>query len=70
MHDARFMADLIYLLSIELFSKEYPIDTTLANKGNKMATFISCWNAPNFLKWARAVSAPANDLKYFYDNAL
>ena len=67
MHDARFMADTIYLLSMELFSKEYIMDTTLANKVHKMAIFISVWHAPSFLKCAQAASAPANDLQYFYD---
>ena len=32
MHDARFMADAIYLLSMELFSKEFTMDPILANQ--------------------------------------
>ena len=67
MHDARFMADSIYLLSMELFSKEFTMDTTLTNKVHKMAIFIAVWHAPNFLKCAQAASAPANDLQLFYD---
>ena len=67
MHDARFMADSIYLLSMELFSKEFIMDTTLGNKVHKMAVFIAVWHAPNFLRCAQAASAPANDLQFFYD---
>ena len=59
MHDARFMADSIYLLSMELFSKEFIMDTTLSNKVYKMAVFIAVWHAPNFLSCAKAASASA-----------
>ena len=37
MHDARFMADAIYLLSMELFSTEYKMDQVLASNVHKMA---------------------------------
>ena len=67
MHDARFMADSIYLLSMELFSTAYHMEPSLANKVSKMAVFISVWHGPYFLKCSQAASAPANDLQYFYD---
>ena len=34
MHEARFMADAVYLLSMELFSNEYTMEPTLASKGS------------------------------------
>ena len=67
MHEARFMADAIYLLSMELFSKEYTIEPTLASNVHKMAVFIAVWHGPNFLKCGLASTAPSNDLNYFYD---
>ena len=67
MHDARFMADAIYLLSMELFSNEYKMDQLLARSVHKMAVFVAVWHGPNFLKCGLASSAPANDLQYFYD---
>ena len=67
MHDARFMADSIYLLSMELFSFEYIMESTLSNQVSKMAVFIAVWHGPNFLMFALAAAAPSNDLQYFYD---
>ena len=67
MHDARFMADSIYLLSMELFSTVYTMDPDLASKVHKMAVFVSVWHGPNFLRCGLACTAPANDLEYFYD---
>jgi hypothetical protein len=67
MHDARFMADAIYLLSMELFSDVYKMDQVLASNVHKMAVFVAVWHGPNFLKCGLASSAPANDLQYFYD---
>ena len=66
MHDARFMADAIYLLSMELFSKEFTMDSILSNQVHKMAVFIALWHGPKFLKCSMAATAPANDLTYFY----
>ena len=66
MHDARFMADAIYLISMELFSKEFTMDHILANQVHKMAVFIALWHGPKFLKCSLAATAPANDLTYFY----
>ena len=48
MHDARFMADAIYLLSMELFSNEYHMESTLANQVHNMAVFIAVWHGPYF----------------------
>ena len=67
MHEARFMADAIYILSMELFSKEHILDTKLSNQIHKMAVFIALWHGPNFLRCALASTAPRNDLNYFYD---
>ena len=67
MHEARFMADSIYLLSMELFSKEFIMDQRLSEQVHKMAVFISVWHGPNFLKCGLAVTAPSNDLELFYD---
>ena len=67
MHEARFMADAIYLLSMELFSDEFLNDNRLVDQVHKMAVFIAIWHAPSFLKCSLAASAPANDLAYFYD---
>ena len=67
MHEARFMADSIYLLSMELFSGEFEMDERLAVQVHKMSVFISVWHGPNFLRCSLASSAPASDLKYFYD---
>ena len=67
MHDARFMADAIYLLSMELFSTVYTMEQGLANQVHKMAVFVSVWHGPHFLKCSVASTAPANDLEYFYD---
>ena len=67
MHDARFMADAIYLLSMELFSTVYKMDSVLASQVHKMAVFVAVWHGPNFLKCGLASTAPANDLEYFYD---
>ena len=66
-HEARFMADAIYLLSMELFSNEYTMEPILASKVHMMAVFIGVWHGPNFLKCGLASTAPANDLMYFYD---
>ena len=66
-HDARFMADAIYLLSMELFSTVYKMDSVLASQVHKMAVFVAVWHGPNFLKCGLASSAPANDLQYFYE---
>ena len=67
MHDARFMADAIYLLSMEIFSTVYKMDQVLASQVHKMAVFVAVWHGPNFLKCGLASTAPANDLEYFYD---
>ena len=67
MHEARFMADTIYLIFMELFSNEYMMDPVLANQVHKMAVFIAIWHGPNFLKCSIASAAPSNDLSYFYD---
>ena len=67
MHDARFMADSIYLLSMELFFNEYIMKSSMADKVQKMAVFVAIWHAPNFLKCSLAAAAPSNDLQYFYD---
>jgi hypothetical protein len=67
MHEARFMADCIYLLSMELFSKEFMKDNILATRVHKMAVFVAVWNGPNFLKFGLTVSAPATDLDYFFE---
>ena len=67
MHEARFMADAIYLLSMELFSGEFDMDQRLAEQVHKMAVFISIWHGPNFLKSGLAATAPRNDLEFFYD---
>ena len=67
MHDARFMADAIYLLSMELFSDVYKMDQVLASNVHTMAVFVAVWHGPNFLKCGLASTAPANDLEYFYD---
>ena len=65
MHEARFMADAIYLLSMELFSGEFEMDQRLAEQVHKMAVFISIWHGPNFLKSGLAATAPRNDLEFF-----
>ena len=65
MHEARFMADAIYLISMELFSKEFTMDLSLAEKVHKMSVFIAIWHGPNFLQCGMACTAPTNDLKYF-----
>ena len=49
MHEARFMADVIYLLSMELFSGEFIMDQRLAEQVHKMAVFISIWHGPNLI---------------------
>ena len=67
MHDARFMADSIYLLSMEMFSTVYMMDKVLAGQVHRMAVFIAVWHGPSFLKCGLASTAPANDLEYFYD---
>ena len=67
MHEARFMADAIYLLSMELFASECFVDVRLTEQVHKMAVFIAVWHAPNFLKCSLAVTAPANDLSFFQD---
>ena len=67
MYEARFMADCIYLLSMELFSKEIMMDNILATRVHKMAVFVAVWHGPNFLKCGLTASAPATDLDYFYD---
>lgn len=67
MHEARFMADSIYLLSMELFAKEFFVDDRLTEQVHKMAVFIAVWHGPNFLQCGLAVTAPANDLAFFYD---
>ena len=67
MHDARFMADAIYLLSMEMFSPVYKMDQVLASQVHNMAVFVAVWHGPNFLKCDLASTAPANDLDYFYD---
>lgn len=67
MHEARFMADAIYLLSMELFSNEFLMDQILSEQVHKMSVFISIWHGPNFLKCGLAATAPGNDLEYFYD---
>ena len=67
MHEARFMADAIYILSMELFSREHKVDIKLAEQIHKMAIFIALWHGPNFLKCAFAPTAASNDLNYFYD---
>ena len=66
MHHVCFMADSIYLLSMEMFSKEFSMDHILANQVHKMAVFISLWHGPKFLKCSVAAAAPANNLSYFY----
>ena len=67
MHEARFMADAIYLLSMELFASECFVDDRLTEQVHKMAVFIAVWHAPNFLKCSLAATAPANDLSFFQD---
>ena len=67
MHEARFMADAIYILSMELFSNEFLMDQTLSEQVHKMSVFIAIWHGPNFLKCGLAATAPGNDLDYFYD---
>ena len=67
MHEARFMADCIYLLSMELFSGEYVMDSSLQMKVHKMAVFISVWHGPMFLKCSIPTKAPEQDLSYFHD---
>ena len=67
MHEARFMADAIYLISMELLSYEYMMDPVLANQVHKMAVFIAIWHGPNFLQCRVASASPSNDLSYFYD---
>ena len=67
MHEARFMADAIYILSMELFSNEYIMEPKLASQIHKMAVFVALGHGPNFLKCAVASRAPTNDLDYFYD---
>ena len=67
MHEARFMADAIFTLSVELFSNVHKVDIKLSEQIHKMAIFIALWHWPNFLRCALAPTAASNDLKYFYD---
>ena len=46
MHEARFMADSIYLLSMELFANEFYVDEILTEQVHKMAVFIAVWHGP------------------------
>jgi hypothetical protein len=69
LQDARFMADAIYLLSMELLSTVYKMDPGLARQVHKMAGCLCCPSALtiDFLKFGLAPTAPANDLEFLYD---